>query len=159
MDMQERETPWIQRIEDLIQVLEGSTVGELELTEAGTHIIIRRRPDMMMVSMPSHGTAIAVNPTGAALTHAAPAPAVKEDRSVPIIAPLTGVYYAAPSPASPTFVTPGSMVAVGQVVALIEAMKVFNEIQSEVAGRVKEIVAVNGEVLQKGDALMKVDPL
>ena len=159
MDMQERETPWIQRIEDLIQVLEGSTVGELELTEAGTHIIIRRRPDMMMVSMPTQGAAIAVHPTGAALTPAAPAPAAKEDRSVPIVAPLTGVYYAAPSPTSPAFVTPGSMVAVGQVIALIEAMKVFNEIQSEVAGRVKEIVAVNGEVVQKGDALMKVEPM
>ena len=47
MDIEEHESPWIKRIEKLIQVLEGSTIGELELTEAGTEIIIRRRPDMI----------------------------------------------------------------------------------------------------------------
>ena len=160
MDIQERETSWIQRIEELIQVLEGSTVGEFELTEAGTHIIIRRRPDMMMVSVPVQGIAAAPHTTtGEPLVQTAPAQTAKEDRFIPIVAPLTGVYYSAPSPTSPPFVTPGSMVAVGQVVALVEAMKVFNEIQSEVAGRVIEIVATNGEVVQKGDALIKVEPL
>ena len=53
MDIEEHETPWIKRVEELIQALEGSTIGELELTEAGTEIIIRRRPDMMMVSVPT----------------------------------------------------------------------------------------------------------
>ena len=53
MDIHEHETPWIKRIEELIHLLEGSTIGELELTEAGTEIIIRRRPNMMMVSAPS----------------------------------------------------------------------------------------------------------
>lgn len=155
--MQERETPWIQRIEDLVQVLEGSTVGELELTEAGTHIVIRRRPDMMMVSVQAQQAQTDAHLAQA--THAVPLRPAKEDTAVPVVTPLTGVYYAAPSPNDPPFVTPGSMVAVGQVVALVEAMKVFNEVQSEVAGRVREIVAVNGEVVQKGDALLKVEPL
>jgi len=153
--MQERETPWIQRIEDLVQVLEGSTIGELELTEAGTHIVIRRRPDMMMVSVPAHQAQMDAH-------HMQPAVPIlpqKVDTSVPVVTPLTGVYYAAPSPNDSPFVTPGSMIAVGQVIALVEAMKVFNEVQSEVAGRVKAIVAVNGEVVQKGDALLKVEPL
>lgn len=155
--MQERETAWIQRIEDLVQVLEGSTVGELELTEAGTHIVIRRRPDMVMVSVPAQQAHM--NAPLAQAASAAPLRPEKEDTSVPVPAPLTGVYYSAPSPNDPPFVTPGSMIAVGQVVALVEAMKVFNEIQSEVAGRVKEIVAINGQVVQKGDALLKVEPL
>jgi acetyl-CoA carboxylase biotin carboxyl carrier protein len=158
MDIEERETPWIQRIEDLIHALEGSSVGELELTEAGTHIVIRRRPDMMMVSMPAQAAATATHPVGAPPVPA-PTHAAREDRSIPITTPITGVYYSAPSPTSPPFVAPGDTVAVGQVIALIEAMKVFNEIQSEVAGRVTEIVAVNGEVVQKGDVLMKVEPL
>ena len=51
MDIEEHETPWIKRVEELIQVLEGSTIGELELTEAGTEIIIRRKPNMM-ISVP-----------------------------------------------------------------------------------------------------------
>lgn len=158
MDLEERETPWLQRIEDLIQVLEGSSVGELELTEAGTHIIIRRRPDMMMVSLPAQANAAAAHPASVP-NMPAPAHAAREDHSVSIVSPITGVYYSSPSPTSPPFATPGSTIAVGQVIALIEAMKVFNEVQAETAGRVIEIVAVNGEVLQKGDVLMKVEPL
>ena len=154
MDIQEQETPWIRRVEDLINVLEGSTVGELELTEGGTRIVIRRRPNMMMVSTPAMHTAHQTGPLPLASAHAE-----KEDRSVPIVSTMTGVYYAAPSPTEPLFVTPGSFVAVGQVVALVEAMKVFNEVQAEVAGRVREMVAVNGEVVQKGDTLIKLEPM
>jgi len=154
MEIQEHETPWIQRVEELINVLEGSTVGELELTEAGTRIVIRRRPDMMMVSMPAQQ-----GERTDASTPGAPARHEKEDHSVAIASPLTGVYYSSPSPTSPPFVTPGSSVAVGQVIALVEAMKVFNEVQAEVAGRVREMVAVNGEVVQKGDVLLKLEPM
>ena len=154
MEIQEHETPWIRRVEDLINVLEGSTVGELELTEGGTRIVIRRSPNMMMVSTPAH----AVTHTSGA-TPLAPVRAEKDDRSIPIVSPMTGVYYAAPSPTEPAFVTPGSFVAVGQVIALIEAMKVFNEVQAEAAGRVREMVAVNGEVVQKGDTLLKLEPM
>lgn len=75
-----------------------------------------------------------------------------------VAAPLTGLYYSAPSPTSPPFVSVGDMIHVGQVVALIEAMKVFNEIQSEVSGRVVKILATNGAVVQKGEALMRVVP-
>ena len=152
MEIQEHETPWIRRVEDLINVLEGSTVGELELTEGGTRIVIRRSPNMMLVSTPTMHIGHHTGPMSVASARAE-----KEDRNVPVISPLTGVYYAAPSPTEPPFVTPGSFVAVGQVIALIEAMKVFNEVQAEVAGRVRELVAVNGEVVQKGDVLLKVE--
>ena len=157
MDIQEHETPWIKRVEELIQVLQGSTIGEFELTEAGTEIIIRRRPDLMMVSVPTQllnlahpGTPIVPGNNGQ--------PA-QEDTGLSIISPLTGVYYVSPSPSTPPFVKPGDTVQVGQVVALIEAMKVFNEIQSEVAGRVIELVAQNGDVVQKGDVLIRTEPL
>ena len=155
MDIQEQETPWIRRVEDLINVLEGSTVGELELSEGGTRIVIRRSPNMMMVSTP----AMHVTHTGSDMPAAVQARAEKEDRGMPVVSPMTGVYYAAPSPTEPAFVTPGSFVAVGQVIALVEAMKVFNEVQAEVAGRVREMVAINGEVVQKGDTLIKLEPM
>src|SRR5690242_16398256 len=115
MDIEEHETPWIKRVEELIQVLEGSTIGELELTEAGTEIIIRRKPNMM-ISVPCQQVS---------LTHpriqATPGNGiqqVQEDLSLLILAPMTGVYYSAPSPTSPPFVHPGDIVHVGQVVAL-----------------------------------------
>lgn len=160
MDIHEHNEPWIKRVEELITLLEGTTIGELELTEAGTEIIIRRRPDMMMVSMPAEQ--ISVAQAGIQLPQAAarPTPArPKEDHSIPIVAPLTGVYYSSPSPALPPFVSPGDIVHTGQVVALVEAMKVFNEIQAEVSGRVVAMVAENGEVVQKGDALIRVEPV
>jgi acetyl-CoA carboxylase biotin carboxyl carrier protein len=155
MDMHERELPWIKRVEELIQVLDGSTIGELELHEAGTEIIIRRRPDMVLVSniVSQAATAQTLVPGGAK-----PAPA-REDRSQPVTALLTGVYYSSPSPALPPFVNIGDVIHVGQVVALVEAMKVFNEIQSEVSGRVVSLVAKSGEVVQKGQTILKVEPL
>ncbi|HXX79080.1 MAG TPA: biotin/lipoyl-containing protein [Ktedonobacteraceae bacterium] len=157
MDIEEYETPWIKRVEELIRLLEGRSIGELELTEAGTEIIIRRRPDLMMVSVPNQQVSLVQS--GIQVVPGGGVQQVQEDRNLSILAPTTGVYYSAPAPTSPVFVHPGDIVHVGQVVALIEAMKVFNEIQSEVSGRVVEMVAINGEVVHKGDALIKVEPL
>jgi acetyl-CoA carboxylase biotin carboxyl carrier protein len=75
------------------------------------------------------------------------------------VAPLTGVYYPSASPTTPAFVNVGDVIHVGQVVALIEAMKVFNEINAEVSGRVVSIVPTSGAVVQKGDVLLRVEPL
>ena len=157
MDIEEHETPWIKRVEELIQALEGSTIAELELTEAGTEIIIRRRPDMMMVSVPTQP--LILTHAGIQAIPGSEGHQAQEDHRLPIVSPTTGVYYSAPAPTSPSFVHPGDIVHVGQVIALIEAMKVFNEIQSEVSGRVIEILAINGEVVHKGDVLIKVEPL
>ena len=155
MDIHEHETPWIKRVEELIKVLEGSTVGELELTEAGTEIIIRRRPDMMMVSVPTQQ--LSLSQPGVPVAPGGDGRAAEEERGV--TAPMAGVFYSAPSPTSPPFVNIGDIVHAGQVVALVEAMKVFNEIQAEVEGRVIAIVATNGDVVQKGDVLIKLEPL
>jgi len=147
---------WLQRVEQLIQVLEGSTISELELTEAGTEIIIRRATKMVMV--PSQ-IPLQVHQSGmpAFPVPAAPSP-TKADNSVALTTPLTGVYYSSASPTSPPFVNIGDMVHVGQVIALVEAMKIFNEVQAEASGRVVALVATSGEVVQKGDALLRVDP-
>ncbi len=159
--MDEEKTSWLERVEAIIQVLEGSTIGELELTEAETEIIIRRNPGMVMVSAPAQqpGNVMQNGQSGVVMQPVAgPAP-VKVDKSVAIAAPLTGVYYEAASPTTPSFVAIGDIVHVGQVVALVEAMKVFNEIQADVSGRVMAKVATSGDVVQKGDVLLRVEPL
>src|SRR5260370_33036246 len=84
----------------------------------------------------------------------APCRLTREVSSLPIIAPLTGVYYATPSPEEPPFVAVGDVVSAGQVVALIEAMKVFNEIQAAAAGRVTTIGARTAHVEHKSGALL-----
>lgn len=148
----EKNASWLGRVEELINVLEGSTIGELELTEGETEIIIRRNPGMVMTAT--------TTPAGAQVVGQGTVPgrAAQVDQSVPIITPLTGVYYSAASPTTPSFVNIGDAVQVGQVVALVEAMKVFNEVTAEVAGRLVALVATNGEVVQKGDVLMRVQP-
>jgi acetyl-CoA carboxylase biotin carboxyl carrier protein len=159
--MDEEKTSWLERVEAIIQVLEGSTISELELTEAGTEIIVRRNPGMVMVSSApilQIGNAMQ-NGQGGAVLQPVAGQATKVDKSVAIAAPLTGVYYEAASPTSPAFTAIGDIVRVGQVVALIEAMKVFNEIQADVSGRVVAMVATSGNVVQKGEVLLRVEPL
>lgn len=153
MDTHEQKVSWIERVEELIHILEGSSIGELELAERGMEIIIRRQPGMALVALPEQVSRAAPVAGGRHV------PGEKEDASVAITAPLTGVYYSASSPASPPFVSVGDVVQVGQIVALIEAMKVFNEVQAEVSGRVVKLPVKNGEVVQKGSALIRVMPL
>lgn len=152
----EKKTSWLERVEEIVTVLEGSTVGEFALTEAGTEITIRRRPGMVMTNAPTQ--IMLAGQTAAAPTAKTGRGAIA-DKSVAIPTPLTGVYYAAPSPTTPPFVTIGDLVQIGQVVALIEAMKVFNEITAEVTGRVVSIVATSGAVIQKGEALLRIEPM
>lgn len=159
--MDEEKTSWLERVEELIGVLEGSTIGELELTEGGTEIVIRRRPGMVMVSseLRQHPISVMQNGQGSVVMQSVVGPPAKIDKSVAIATPLTGVYYAAASPTTPPFVGMGDIIRVGQVVALVEAMKVFNEIQADVSGRVVAMVAASGNVVQKGDVLVRVEPL
>src|SRR5579883_3284015 len=100
MDIHEREMPWVKRVEELIKTLDGSSVGELELREAGTEIIIKRRPDMMLIAAPTQAVGVVQPMASGGARPVAPA---REDRSQPVVAPLTGVYYSSPSPSAPPF--------------------------------------------------------
>ena len=72
---------------------------------------------------------------------------------------MVGVYYRSPSPDDPPFVSVGDHIKVGQPIGLIEAMKVYSELPSEVAGRVVEIAAQNGKLVQQGQAILFVEPV
>ncbi|WP_376794401.1 acetyl-CoA carboxylase biotin carboxyl carrier protein [Thermogemmatispora sp.] len=169
---EDRKTAWIERLEELVHALEGSSVAELELSENDLEIVIRRQPGMVLVSAPAFTETVVTAPVaqgrsrsqGTARRPAGPgkAPAAKsrdEERTLPIVAPLSGVYYAAPSPDEPPFVSVGDVIQVGQTVALIEAMKSFNEVPSPVAGRVSKILVENGAVVQKDEVLMRIEPV
>lgn len=151
----QKSASWLERVEDLIGILEGSTIGELELTEGGTEIVIRRNPGIVITAAAEQLVPVGFNSSEAPASRKAQA----EPQGMPIIAPLTGVYYSAASPSSPPFVNIGDVIQTGQVVALIESMKVFNEVTAEVTGRVIALVGTNGEVVQKGDVLLRVEPV
>lgn len=89
----------------------------------------------------------------------APAPPARPETARPLLAPLTGTFFRAASPEADPFVEVGQSVEEGQVVGLIEAMKVYSEVHADRAGVVVEIVAQNGQLVQRGDVLLYIDPI
>ncbi|MFW5698054.1 MAG: acetyl-CoA carboxylase biotin carboxyl carrier protein [Fimbriimonadaceae bacterium] len=85
------------------------------------------------------------------------APAAETPKGQPVSSPMTGIFYDSPSPGADAFVKPGDEVEAGQVVGLIEAMKVFNEITATLAGKVSEVKAKNGELVQPGDPILFIE--
>ena len=152
----------VSRVKALAEALEESEVGELELVENGTRILIRRRAEAEAETTAPVETpprpAHASPPARPRRSHKgsadalAPAPAP----GMAVVAPLTGVFYSSPSPSSASFVEVGDVIQAGQVVCILEAMKVFNEIQAEVSGTVTAILPKNGQLVQKGEALIRV---
>ncbi len=153
MQNPEQKFSWVSRVEDLVRVLENSSISELELSENGTEIVIRRQSGVtaapIVKSKSGKRQPLAVKSADESAA----------DHSQGISSPITGVYYASPSPTEPSFVQVGDIVQIGQVIALVEAMKVFNEIQADISGRVTKLLASNGDVVQKGSVLLRIEPL
>jgi acetyl-CoA carboxylase biotin carboxyl carrier protein len=129
-------------IRHLLRRLEATDVEELEVVMGSSRLYLRREPGRRAV--------LDVEPPGASTAGAS--------AGVPIVAPLTGVYYSRPTPDQPAFAEPGMIVEAGQVVALIETMKLFNEVITEVAGEIIDILAHDGDLIESGKPIMYVRP-
>ena len=112
---------------------------------AGGHLIVTQ-PDTTQGSVAESGAAAAATP-----------PATKP-QYLEIKSPMVGTFYQSPEPAAQPYVKVGSRVTVGQVVCIIEAMKIMNEIESEVMGVIREIAAQNAQPVEFGQVLFRVDP-
>jgi acetyl-CoA carboxylase biotin carboxyl carrier protein len=142
----------LELVDRLTALLERSDLAELEVEAGGTGLVLRK--PSALASDPVQPVTIEVDsPTAGLPVVAAPPerPSIK--------APLTGIYYGSPAPGSAPFVTVGSEVAVGMVIGLIEAMKLFNEIKSDLAGRVVRVVAESGALVKAKQPLIEVEPL
>jgi acetyl-CoA carboxylase biotin carboxyl carrier protein len=133
--------PWLEALKALIRALDGTAVIELEVVRGEDRVLVRRVA----------GAAV-VRPAG---TPAAGAGVEAGEGGWLLRTPLAGVFYAAPTPADPPYINPGDLVEAGQVVGLVEAMKVFNEIHAEQPGRLVRLLASNGQSVQAGDPLME----
>jgi acetyl-CoA carboxylase biotin carboxyl carrier protein len=111
----------------------------------GGHVVVAHAP-----ATGGHAPAAAAPPAGA--------PAAPPSHLVEIKSPMVGTFYSAPEPGAEPYVKVGSRVATGQVVCIIEAMKIMNEIESEVAGVVREILTENAQPVEFGQPLFRVDP-
>ena len=142
-------------IDRLAGLLERSDLAELEVEAGGTGLVLRKPIAIAATAAVATAPPAAEGVAPAAAAPEAPPLAVRPA----ITAPLTGIYYASPAPGSAPYVQVGGEVAVGQVIGLIEAMKLFNEIKSDLAGRVVKVVAENGALVKARQPLIEVDPL
>jgi acetyl-CoA carboxylase biotin carboxyl carrier protein len=151
-------------VDRLTAILERTDLGELEVGAGGTTIVLRAPSAVERPVTGAASPSVDVAPgsgqgqaPGATAASTPPAPAAAARPSVK--APLTGIYYGAPSPGATPYVAIGDHVAVGQIIGLIEAMKLFNEIKSDLAGRVVRICADNGMLVKAKQPLIEVEPV
>ena len=155
-------------VDRLAGLLERSDLLELEVEAGGTAITLRKPSalagfgQVSLAAADGAATARASIP-GRLASPAGPGMANASDPATPVraavLAPLTGIFYSSPSPGSAPFVAAGREVVVGQVIGLIEAMKLFNEIKSDRAGRVVRVVPDNGTLVKAKQPLIEVEPL
>jgi acetyl-CoA carboxylase biotin carboxyl carrier protein len=144
-------------IDRLSAVLDRSDLQELEVQAGGTALLLRKPIALAPQTAGRSARSGGAPPADSAATPT-PADAPVSTR-MSVKAPLTGLFYTSPAPGSAPYVRVGGEVAVGQVIGLIEAMKLFNEIKSDVAGRVVRIAAESGDLVKAKQTLLEVDPL
>ena len=146
----------VKKIESLAKLMKETGLTGLELVEDGQQLRLERQVEVVAAPVAAAVPAAPVPATGAealGVTHEEPAP-VKEGTLV--LAPTVGVFYSAPSPDARPFVEVGDQVKKGDTLCIIEAMKLMNEIPSEVDGTVAEICVGNGQVVEFNQPLFRI---
>ncbi len=138
-------------IEEMLQLMESRGLVELEMEHQGLRIRLKKASSGPAPQMVEYVTGI----PHPASTAGKPA---DDGRRVVVKSPMVGTFYRSPAPDAPPFVEVGQDLQVGQVVCIIEAMKLMNEIKSEVAGRVVEVLVENGSPIEYGQPLFSLEP-
>lgn len=161
------------QIQELIKVINRSNIGEITIEEKDFKITIKQKEEVVPVytSAPPQPVFAPASqpPAQSAQQSSAPAPATssgtstaasenKQDNLVTIKSPMIGTFYRSPSPDKPSFVNVGDEVTVGKPVCIIEAMKLFNEIESEVSGKIVKILVEDASPVEYDQPLFLVDP-
>ncbi|MFM7156841.1 MAG: acetyl-CoA carboxylase biotin carboxyl carrier protein [Bacteroidota bacterium] len=153
----------LQYLKELLAIFDASSATELMIEEEGASVSISKRgPDQVVtqvapapqVHVQAHGAQ--TQPAPAQATPAA-APAAEENTHT-ILSPIVGTFYSSPSPDAPAFVQVGSRISAGQTLCIVEAMKLMNEIESDVSGTIVSILANNAQAVEYNQPLFIVKP-
>jgi len=159
----------LKELKELIDFLDERNIAEFELERGDVKVRVKRGLDAhTAVTIPQSHPAIAGAIVVPAVTHAAatpppavptatPAPAAEEDLHM-VKSPIVGTFYESPAPGAPPFVKPGDVVRAGQVLCIIEAMKLMNEIESDVSGEVVKRLVPNNQPVEYGQPLFAIRP-
>jgi acetyl-CoA carboxylase biotin carboxyl carrier protein len=149
----------LRKLKKLIDLVQESGIGELEITEGEERVRISRTgtaPPMVMAAPAPMAVAAPGGPAPTAPPPEAPAaPAAPTGHTLK--SPMVGTFYRCPSPGAPSFVEVGQAVTKGQTLCIIEAMKLLNEIESDAAGTVKAILVDNGQPVEYGQPLFVIE--
>jgi acetyl-CoA carboxylase biotin carboxyl carrier protein len=159
------------QIQELIKTINKSNISELSIEEGDFKIVIKQElaaetqyvgvpqaPMVMHQPAPQPAAPAAPAPAPAAPQAAAPAPAASSNL-ITIKSPMIGTFYRSSSPDKPVYVNVGDEIKAGQVICIIEAMKLFNEIESEVSGRIVKIIPDNSSPVEYDQPLFLVEPI
>ncbi|MFI5207597.1 MAG: acetyl-CoA carboxylase biotin carboxyl carrier protein [Gemmatimonadales bacterium] len=142
-------------LKELITLLESSSVSSLRFRKGDAEYEVSRHGKPMAEVAPGPGSA-ALPPVEAG-AHSAPS-AAPPSNLIEIKSPMVGTFYRSPEPGADPYVKAGSRVAPGQTLCIIEAMKIMNEIESEVSGRVREVLVEDSQPVEFGQVLFRVEP-
>ena len=155
----------LKQIQDLVKMVNKSNISELTIEEKDIKITIKQKEDKYVTAAPMQSLPqmqampVAAAPVASAPAAAAPAAAPKAaDNLITIKSPMIGTFYRKPAPDKPNFVEEGDEVRNGKVVCVIEAMKLFNEIESEVSGKIVKILVDDSSPVEYDQPLFLVEP-
>lgn len=148
-------------IEKLVELVSGNELTELSVEDGEKAVIIRREKEIITAQAAPVGTPMQMPVVQQPQSASASKPKdSSEDASnkIKITSPMVGTFYKAPSPGAAPFTDVGKTISSGQVVCIIEAMKLMNEIEAEVSGKIVEICVEDGQPVEFGETLMVVEP-
>lgn len=153
----------LKELEKIIKIVEKSEIAELEWEKNKERIRIRKDfvgapPSAVTYSVPAPVPAAAPAPVASATPAAEPAPKTENARAKEVLSPFVGTFYASPAPNAAKYVEVGSRVKKGDVLCIIEAMKIMNEIEAEFPGKVTSILVKDGQPVQYGQPLYLIEP-
>jgi len=158
----------LHEIESILALMTANDVAEFEWEQGGTHVKLRTKWAAASMPMVAHAPMAMAAPMASAVPVAAASPASAKASGQPelnaasnhkkILSPFVGTFYRKPAPDKPNYVNEGQSVKVGDTLCIIEAMKLMNEIESEVDGRVVKILVENLKSVEYGQALFLIDP-
>src|SRR4029077_7452101 len=139
-----------ERIREVVRIVQETGVGEITIEEDGTRVSVRRTPE------PTYAPgAAAVLPAETDLAPVAP----RDDSMIRVESPMVGTFYRAPSPGAPAFVEEGDAVAAGQTLCILEAMKLMNEVKSEIEAVVRKVHVANADPGESGQFFLELEPI
>ncbi|MFN8252360.1 MAG: acetyl-CoA carboxylase biotin carboxyl carrier protein [Ferruginibacter sp.] len=153
----------IKQIQELVKLINKTNIGEITIEEEGVKITVKQKKDPVQHIVANAGPATFAAPAAAPAPAPAPAAAKpvaepKADNLVTIKSPMIGTFYRQAGPGKPVFASVGDDVTPGKVVCIIEAMKLFNEIESEVKGKIVKVLVEDASPVEYDQPLFLVDP-